>query len=231
MLYIDYRELTARDGRRRRCPAMPVLPAFDPDSPAPPPGPDGHHRPRRCCDAAADGRAHGRRRAGADRHHRSRLGRARSRPRSTARGEYIKTVALNSPGGSVNDALAIGELIRENGLRHQRRGRRALRLVLPAGLCRRHRAAGRRRRGHRRAPDLCAGRGRRPADRGAGGRRGDVGRAEDDRDHHPAPQRHGRRSGALAACARDAADRLYYLSPEEMATYRLTTAPAAGGGA
>jgi hypothetical protein len=29
------------------------------------------------------------------------------------RGDYIKTVVLNSPGGSVNDALAIGRLIRE----------------------------------------------------------------------------------------------------------------------
>jgi len=29
------------------------------------------------------------------------------------RGEYIKTVVLNSPGGSVTDALAIGRLIRE----------------------------------------------------------------------------------------------------------------------
>jgi hypothetical protein len=33
-----------------------------------------------------------------------------------ARGEYIKTVALNSPGGSVDDALAISKLIREKKL-------------------------------------------------------------------------------------------------------------------
>ena len=32
-----------------------------------------------------------------------------------ARGEYIKTVVLNSPGGSVNDALEIGRLIRTKG--------------------------------------------------------------------------------------------------------------------
>jgi hypothetical protein len=31
----------------------------------------------------------------------------------TRRGDYIKTVVLNSPGGSVNDALAMGRLIRE----------------------------------------------------------------------------------------------------------------------
>ncbi|NRP72997.1 ATP-dependent Clp protease proteolytic subunit [Ensifer psoraleae] len=33
-----------------------------------------------------------------------------------ARGEYVKTVALNSPGGSVDDALAISKLIREKKL-------------------------------------------------------------------------------------------------------------------
>lgn len=31
-----------------------------------------------------------------------------------ARGEYVETVALNSPGGSVDDALAIAALIRDN---------------------------------------------------------------------------------------------------------------------
>jgi hypothetical protein len=31
----------------------------------------------------------------------------------TRRGDYVKTVVLNSPGGSVNDALAMGRLIRE----------------------------------------------------------------------------------------------------------------------
>src|SRR5690606_8304439 len=32
-----------------------------------------------------------------------------------ARGDYIETVALNSPGGAVEDALAIGRMIREAG--------------------------------------------------------------------------------------------------------------------
>lgn len=31
------------------------------------------------------------------------------------RGSYVKTVVLNSPGGSVQDALAMGRLIREKG--------------------------------------------------------------------------------------------------------------------
>lgn len=33
-----------------------------------------------------------------------------------ARGEYVSTVLLDSPGGSVDDALSIGRLIRERGL-------------------------------------------------------------------------------------------------------------------
>ena len=33
-----------------------------------------------------------------------------------ARGEYVQTVVLDSPGGSVMDALAIGSLIHDNGL-------------------------------------------------------------------------------------------------------------------
>ncbi len=44
----------------------------------------------------------------------------------TARGEYVQTVLLDSPGGSVDDALAIGRLIREQGLATQ---------VSNGGLC------------------------------------------------------------------------------------------------
>ena len=33
-----------------------------------------------------------------------------------ARGEYVKTVSLNSPGGAVDDAIAMSKLIREKGL-------------------------------------------------------------------------------------------------------------------
>ena len=39
------------------------------------------------------------------------------------RGEYIKTVVLNSPGGSVSDALAMGRLIRESRFARRRQGR------------------------------------------------------------------------------------------------------------
>ena len=63
------------------------------------------------------------------------------------RGDYIKTVVLNSPGGSVTDALAMGRLIRDKKVRNRSRGREILRIVLPVGVRRRHRAA-RRRQGH-----------------------------------------------------------------------------------
>ena len=33
-----------------------------------------------------------------------------------ARGEYVRTIVLDSPGGSVRDALAIGDLVHERGL-------------------------------------------------------------------------------------------------------------------
>ena len=36
-----------------------------------------------------------------------------------ARGEYVRRVVLDSPGGSVNDALAIGRLVHEKGLTTQ----------------------------------------------------------------------------------------------------------------
>ena len=34
-----------------------------------------------------------------------------------ARGEYVKTISLNSPGGALDDAMAMAKLIRERGLR------------------------------------------------------------------------------------------------------------------
>ncbi len=67
-------------------------------------------------------------------------------------GEYIKTVVLNSPGGSVTDALAMGRLDSRKEIRDRSRGGEILRVVVPAGVCRRRRAT-RRRQGHdRRAP-------------------------------------------------------------------------------
>ena len=67
------------------------------------------------------------------------------------RGDYVKTVVLNSPGGSVGDALAMGRLIRDSKIRDRSRGRQILRVVLSAGVRRRRRAPRRRQGRDRRA--------------------------------------------------------------------------------
>jgi hypothetical protein len=110
VLYIDYRELTLADLPLFQTPQMPVLPAFNPDGPGGPPvtteraaleAPlsvelknDGILELTGTIDIGA-----------ADRFAKE----------VAARGSYVKTVALNSPGGSVADALAIGRLLREKG--------------------------------------------------------------------------------------------------------------------
>ena len=33
-----------------------------------------------------------------------------------ARGEYVKTVSLNSPGGALDDAMAMARIVRERGI-------------------------------------------------------------------------------------------------------------------
>jgi len=74
-----------------------------------------------------------------------------SLPEIGRHGDYIKTVVLNSPGGSVADALAMGRLIRERKIRNRGRGgEKILRLILSSGVRRRRRAP-RRPRGHRSA--------------------------------------------------------------------------------
>ena len=67
------------------------------------------------------------------------------------RGDYIKTVVLNSPGGSVTDALAMGRLIREKKFATEVEAGKILRVVLPAGVRRRRRAPRRRQGRDRRA--------------------------------------------------------------------------------
>ena len=145
-----------------------------------------------------------------------------------ARGEYVKTVSLNSPGGALDDAMAMAKLLREQGHRDRSRRRRALRLVLPAVLCRRQDADGRREGGRRRAPVLCRYADRQP------------------RRHRRCPTRRRRPrriSRHLAEMGVDPAlwlhaldtppQALYYFSPEELAKYRLVTTPVvtAGGAA
>lgn len=41
---------------------------------------------------------------------------ARLKQELDARGEYIRTVSLNSPGGSIDDAIAMARLVREHGV-------------------------------------------------------------------------------------------------------------------
>ena len=113
MLWIDYRELNEAEVPLAARPTMPVLPAFDPDAPAQPNGPavtsdqEALQRPLEVqlgsggtlnVTGTID------------------LGSAeRFRAELESVGEYVKTIALDSPGGSVNDALEMGRLIREGG--------------------------------------------------------------------------------------------------------------------
>jgi hypothetical protein len=113
ILYLDYTDLNARQPLATAPELSPILPAFDPAAPGGKPGPEvttpldvlrqplsvklinggvldltGTIDP-----GAAD----------------------RVAAEIADRGEYVKTVALNSPGGAVVDALAIGRLIRDKG--------------------------------------------------------------------------------------------------------------------
>lgn len=138
-----------------------------------------------------------------------------------ARGEYVKAVSLNSPGGSVEDALAMSKLIRKMGLDTK---------VAPKELC----ASS--------CPLVFAGGVEREATADAiiG-----VHQVFNARRERPSPEQ--AMSGAQSTTARIARhldnmgisnklwinaletppDRLYYLTPEEMMEYKLTTTPAA----
>ena len=112
VLYIDYTELTelALPGVT---PDQPVLPAFDPDSPAAAPGPEVT-TDRDLLDAPLTVAL----KSGGVLEVTGTIDLGSSERFAAeveARGEYIKLVALNSPGGSVNDAIAIGSLIRDKG--------------------------------------------------------------------------------------------------------------------
>jgi hypothetical protein len=112
VLYIDYTELNdvAALGV---VPDQPVLPAFDPDSPDTPPGP-AVTTDRALLDAPLTVAL----KSGGILEVTGTIDLGSSERFAAeveARGEYIEVVALNSPGGSVNDAIAIGSLIREKG--------------------------------------------------------------------------------------------------------------------
>ena len=114
ILYLDYTDLMARQPDAGTTPDLtPILPAFDPNAPAGTPGPqvttpmDQLRQPLVAklinggvlsLTGTIDAGAAQRVAAEIDAH-----------------GEYVKTVALDSPGGAVADALAIGKLIRDKG--------------------------------------------------------------------------------------------------------------------
>jgi hypothetical protein len=113
VLWIDYRELNDAEVPMASTPAMPVLPAFDPDAPAQPNGPavtSDQEALRQPLSVKLGSGGVLEVTGTID------LGSA-ERFRAEVEGyrEYIKTVALASPGGSVNDALEMGKLVRENG--------------------------------------------------------------------------------------------------------------------
>ncbi len=113
VLYVDFRELSASDGGSLSGPMRPILPpAID--------GPGQGANPTITSDPdllddplevalGTGGALHltGSIEPGSAERVRSEL---------EARGEYVTTVVLESPGGSVEDALAIGQMIRERGL-------------------------------------------------------------------------------------------------------------------
>ncbi len=117
ILYLDYSDLMARQPAATTPDLTPILPAFDPSAPAGAPGGtpgpqvttplDQLRQPLQVqlinggvlqLTGTIDQGAAQRVQAELDAH-----------------GEYIKTVALDSPGGAVADALAIGKLIRARG--------------------------------------------------------------------------------------------------------------------
>jgi hypothetical protein len=114
ILYIDYTELSANTPPDAQ-PAQltPILPAFDPSSPAGSPGP-GVSTPMEtlrqpleiALGSGGELTVTGTIMPGSS---------AAFAESVAAYAEYIKTVALNSPGGSVTDALEMGRLIREKG--------------------------------------------------------------------------------------------------------------------
>lgn len=114
VLYVDFRELTENEGAALAVPARPILPPFNPDGPAEGANPQVTTSPdilEQPLDIALGTGGELRLTGSID------IGSAeRFDAEIEARGEYVQTVVLDSPGGSVMDALAIGGLIHEKGL-------------------------------------------------------------------------------------------------------------------
>ena len=109
VLYLDWKELTAADLATQAMPDIPVLPAFNPTDPMLPGGPvvttDPELLRQPLTVALGPGGVL------------SLTGSIdpgsfeRVQAELAARGEYVKSVSLNSPGGSVTDAVKIGALM------------------------------------------------------------------------------------------------------------------------
>lgn len=114
VLYVDFRELTANEGAALAVPMRPILPPFDPDTPGDANAPTVTTSPElldQPLEIALGTGGELRLTGSID------VGSAeRFAAEIEARGEYVQTVVLDSPGGSVVDALAIGSLIHDNGL-------------------------------------------------------------------------------------------------------------------
>jgi hypothetical protein len=114
ILWLDYSELSASRPATATMPDLtPILPAFDPDAPGGRPGPAvttpvAELRQPLSVALVSGGvlQLTGTIDPGAA---------ARVEAEIDAHGEYVRTVALDSPGGAVADALAIGRLIHDKG--------------------------------------------------------------------------------------------------------------------
>jgi hypothetical protein len=113
ILYLDYSDLSAQTAAATAPDLSPILPAFDPNAPGGAPRPHVTtpetvlRQPLQV--ALVNGgvlQLTGTINIGAA---------ERVKAEVEAHGEYIKTVTLDSPGGTVSEALAIGKLIRDKG--------------------------------------------------------------------------------------------------------------------
>ena len=113
VLYVDYRELTENEGAQLAMPGQPILPPAT-ESPAQGPMPNVTTSPElldQPLEIALGTGGQLKLTGSFD------VGSAeRFAAEIAARGEYVQTVVLDSPGGSVMDALTIGRLIDAQGL-------------------------------------------------------------------------------------------------------------------
>ncbi len=138
-----------------------------------------------------------------------------------ARGGYVKTVALNSPGGSVDDAIAMSKLIRERKL-----DTRVASKALCASSCPLVLAGGVRRMAEKEAivgvhQVFNGGKERPSAEQAMFNAQATTARVARHLDEM------GIASGLWIIALETAPDRLYYLNEKEMDEFRLTTPPDA----